>query len=173
MRTKILTLGLIFLVLIACKNIENPYSSAIPDMIANVEMIGTPLWYSRVYTTSCPNPNWEEEPYFGFAGRLNSSGNDGVLKNTGTKTAYNVRLIIKMYSNPYTDDGVFLGQTTVPSDYGCSHFFQPPYEGDYNFSYCVLESEEVVEWKAFLPHEGNDWRERVSWPNTQYIIEWN
>jgi len=76
----------------------------------------------------------------------------------------------------YFGEGEFLGQAVVPSWPVFSEFysweFGQPVEDVVYFSDCTLKLNEEVKWRAFLLHEGNDWRTKIVWRETQFIIEW-
>ncbi|UCD07227.1 MAG: hypothetical protein JSW41_05380 [Candidatus Aenigmatarchaeota archaeon] len=172
MKSKVFILTLIFLFLISCeKGIENPYVPGNPNPLqANIEMVNNPSWYSTVYTTTCEIADWENNPYFGFMGYIDSQGNfQGVLKNTGNTTAYNVSILIKIFDSNW----LLLGQVSIPSDDGCCHFFTDIYNPDRLYN-CTLKPGETMAWRAFLLHDGNDWRPTTNpLTYTQYIIDWD
>jgi len=159
----------------SCKDTpESPYSPLQsfndPSGYVKVEMIGSPTSYNEVYTGIY---HADAGPYFGYGGtRLGSGVAYGILKNTGTKTVTSVRLTIN-----YFGEGEFLGQAVVPSWPIFSEFYSweagQPLDTVVYFSDCTLKSDEEVKWLGFLPHEGNDWRRRIVWEETQFIIEWD
>lgn len=169
MRTKILILGLICLFLMSCTDIpDSPYTPKFnlpnSDGYAKVEMMGRPSAYAKVYIGN------DTGPYFGFGGATRSGIYRGILKNTGTKTVMSVRLTIN-----YFGEGEFLGQAVMPSWPVFSEFWEYgelPNTYVY-FSDCTLKPNAEVKWRAFLLHEGNDWRTKIVWSETQFIIEWD
>jgi len=93
MRVKILILGLIFLVLIACKKgIENPYSPKL-EASANVSL-------HNVYPTFSPRYwDWPKEPPWPTEAEFIVTGN---LQNDGDVAAENVMLTAKIYDDEWT-----------------------------------------------------------------------
>lgn len=95
MRAKILTLGLICLVLIACKNFENPYS---PDpIIPELEPADVQIWNLRLHYYSSADPSFNIPPYPTEV----EYGISGTVANIGELPAKNIKIISKIYDDSW------------------------------------------------------------------------